>query len=197
MGLALARTFAAQGYPTVIMSRNLDRLNEWARELDAVARRVVPETPSYQPLSAAVQCDVLSSQSVDEAITTALSRFPSHFRIGTAIYNASVRKKSPFIEQTHEQMEDSLQASVLSAFVFFKRVISHMNERESGGNILVTGATSATRGREGFAAFSAGKTGLRRLCEVSRRRVCVAARRCHPSSPPTLACSDCRKRIRS
>lgn len=50
---------------------------------------------------------------------------------------------------------------------------------QEGGNILVTGATSSIRGREGFAAFAASKGGLRQICQsvareygpqVSRRR---------------------------
>lgn len=40
---------------------------------------------------------------------------------------------------------------------------------EQGGNILVTGATSSIRGREGFAAFAASKGGLRQICQSVAR----------------------------
>ncbi|CAO1633945.1 unnamed protein product [Sympodiomycopsis kandeliae] len=170
LGLALAKVFASQGYITVIMSRNLDRLQTWAQELNVIAQRARTQS-TQDALSIAVQCDVLSNDSVNSAIDTILRSYPSTkgYRIGTAIYNASIRKKSPFLEQTDEQMSQSVQASVSSAFVFMKRVITEMNRDHTGGNILVTGATSSTRGREGFAAFSAGKTGLRRLCETAAR----------------------------
>lgn len=38
-----------------------------------------------------------------------------------------------------------------------------------GGSILVTGATSSVRGREGFAAFAASKGGLRQICQSVAR----------------------------
>lgn len=182
MGLAIARVFAAQGYAVVIMSRSKERLQGWAKELDQLARARLQQDgetppPGDEQLSAAVTCDVLSTESVKAALVEALKLFPKR-RLGTAIYNASVRKKAPFLEQTEQQVADSLQASVLSAFAFLQGCVREMirpasgssdGEGPIGGTILVTGATSATRGREGFAAFSSGKTGLRRLCEVAAR----------------------------
>lgn len=46
-------------------------------------------------------------------------------------------------------------------------VIGSMMERNEGqgGNVLVTGATSSIRGREGFAGFAASKSGLRAACQ--------------------------------
>lgn len=38
-----------------------------------------------------------------------------------------------------------------------------------GGSIIVTGATSSTRGREGFAGFAASKSGLRAICQSVAR----------------------------
>ncbi|PWN27092.1 NAD(P)-binding protein [Jaminaea rosea] len=185
MGLAIAQVFAAQGYAVVIMSRNKQRLAGWAEELDQTARSKLQSegqlAPKEEQLAAAVSCDVLDTDSVKAGMAEALRLFPTR-RLGTAIYNASVRKKAPFIEQTEQQVKDSLQASVVSAFAFLQATVREMikpaadtssgnQERKGpiGGNILVTGATSATRGREGFAAFSSGKTGLRRLCEVAAR----------------------------
>lgn len=171
MGLAIAEAFASQGYATVIMSRNLDRLNKWAEDLDRKARQRLQqdgERPDEgERLSRAVACDVLSTESIKRALTEGLACFPTR-KLGTVVYNASVRKKSPFLDQTDEQLRDSLQASVVSAFAFFQGSIKEMLSGQ-GGSILATGATSATRGREGFAAFSSGKTGLRRLCETAAR----------------------------
>ncbi|CAO1632294.1 unnamed protein product [Jaminaea pallidilutea] len=179
MGLALARAFAEQGYATVIMSRNKAKLDTWAKELDETARSrrkrdgeeaIDSSSGSTLSLSRAVACDVLSTDSVKAALVEAMAAFPG-YRLGTAIYNASVRQKKPFLEQTDAHVTDSLQASVASAFAFMQACIRSMltNGDGVGGNILATGATSATRGRAGFAAFSAGKTGLRRLCEVAAR----------------------------
>lgn len=43
------------------------------------------------------------------------------------------------------------------------------NNEGKGGSILVTGATSSIRGREGFAAFAASKGGLRQICQSVAR----------------------------
>lgn len=40
---------------------------------------------------------------------------------------------------------------------------------DMGGNVLVTGATSSIRGREGFASFAASKGGLRQICQSVAR----------------------------
>lgn len=44
-----------------------------------------------------------------------------------------------------------------------------MDKHKAGGNVLVTGATSSIRGREGFAAFAASKGGLRAICQSVAR----------------------------
>lgn len=177
MGLAIARAFAEQGYATVIMSRNKARLDTWAKELNETARsrrkrdgEEAIDSSSGSTLSHAVACDVLSTDSVKAAVVEAMAAFTG-YKLGTAIYNASVRQKKPFLEQTDAHVTDSLQASVASSFAFMQACIRSIltNGDGVGGNILATGATSATRGRAGFAAFSAGKTGLRRLCEVAAR----------------------------
>jgi hypothetical protein len=50
-------------------------------------------------------------------------------------------------------------------------VVKSMSERNGGegGSVIVTGATSSTRGREGFAGFAASKSGLRAICQSVAR----------------------------
>lgn len=113
LGLALAHTFAAQGYTTAIMSRSKDRLDAWAAELDKVARnaRGAQDNKEQKPLSLAFACDVLDNASIERAINQAAAAWPDK-KIGTAIYNASIRKKKPFLELPMKSMEDSVQASM-------------------------------------------------------------------------------------
>lgn len=184
MGLCIAQHFAAQGYATALLSRDVQRLEGWARELDALARERLRQDgekvgqldsqaglETSAALSRGVFCDVLDPASVLAGLRSALQLFPGR-KLGTAIYNASVRVKRPLLAQTDAQVRDSFQASVMSSFVFMKECITLMKgegQRRLGGTILATGATSATRGRASFAAFSIGKTGLRRICEVAAR----------------------------
>lgn len=51
-------------------------------------------------------------------------------------------------------------------FAYFQATLAAMESHNEGGNVLVTGATSSRRGREGFASFAASKSGLRAMCEV-------------------------------
>lgn len=58
-----------------------------------------------------------------------------------------------------------------AGFTFLQTVINSMVQRngQQGGSVLVTGATSSTRGREGFAGFAASKSGLRAICQSVAR----------------------------
>lgn len=113
LGLAIAQTFASYGYTTAIMSRTKSRLDAWAVELDKVARaaRGTSSTAKEQPLSLGFACDVLDNGSIERAIGEAQAVWPDK-KIGTAIYNASVRKRKPFLELPMDAMKDSVQASM-------------------------------------------------------------------------------------
>lgn len=53
----------------------------------------------------------MSNDSIKKAIADIEAAWPDK-KIGTAIYNASVRNRNPFLDQTHKQIEDAVQASM-------------------------------------------------------------------------------------
>ncbi|UZJ52447.1 hypothetical protein CBS101457_001767 [Exobasidium rhododendri] len=164
LGLAIAQLFAGQGYTTAILSRNKQRLDGWAVELDQTIQKVRGRR-GETPQSLAFACDVLSDDSIREAISSIQKAWPDK-KMGTAIYNASVRKRGPFLDQRPEQIKEVVQASVFAGITFMQTIIRAMSSKgNQGGTIIVTGATSSTRGREGFAAFAASKSGLRAACQ--------------------------------
>lgn len=123
-------------------------------------------------LAAAFECDALDNESITQAIQRVCEFWPGK-KLGTACYNASVRKRGPFLEQRLEQVQQGVQGSILAGFTFAQAVLGSMEQHGQGGNLIVTGATSSTRGREGFAGFAASKSGLRAMCQVRPRAVSV------------------------
>jgi NAD(P)-dependent dehydrogenase (short-subunit alcohol dehydrogenase family) len=61
------------------------------------------------------------------------------------------------------QMQSYSTLLRFAGITFMQEILRSMVEKNGGqgGNIIVTGATSSTRGREGFSSFAASKTGLR------------------------------------
>ncbi|SPO47396.1 uncharacterized protein PSANT_05084 [Moesziomyces antarcticus] len=173
LGLSIAQTFAKRGYTTAILSRSKGRLDGWADALHDEARAFrqshdLPLGAEGERLSAAFACDALDNASIRQTIDEICAFWPGK-KVGTACYNASIRKRGPFLEQRLEQIQEGVQGSILAGFTFAQAVIAKMEAHGEGGSLLVTGATSSTRGREGFAGFAASKSGLRALCQSVAR----------------------------
>ncbi|EST08936.1 Short-chain dehydrogenase/reductase SDR [Kalmanozyma brasiliensis GHG001] len=170
LGLAIAQVFASRGYTTAILSRSKDRLSKWADELHSTAAAFRTqhgiEVKSGERLSGAFACDAMDNSAITSAIDQVAQFWPDK-TIGSACYNASVRKRGPFLEQSLDQIQQGVQGSILAGFTFAQSVLPHLTR--VGGNLLVTGATSSTRGREGFAGFAASKSGLRAMCQSIAR----------------------------
>ncbi|KAK4057139.1 hypothetical protein OIO90_001634 [Microbotryomycetes sp. JL221] len=95
-------------------------------------------------------------------------------RIRTTIWNTSQWSMIPFMDIKREQIEASVQINIVAATVFAQESIKAFTESSNdngseGGTLLVTGATSATRGASHFGAFAAGKHGLRALVQSIAR----------------------------
>ena len=170
LGISIARVFAAQGYTTALLSRTKQRLESWANELHdtALAFRKANNLATDAKLSAAFECDALNNDSITLAIDKVCEFWPDK-KLGTACYNASIRKRGPFLEQRLDQMHQGVQGSILAGFTFAQAVLRKFEAHAQGGNLIVTGATSSTRGREGFAGFAASKSGLRAMCQSVAR----------------------------
>lgn len=159
LGIEIARVFAARGYITAILSRSKQRLETWANELHDTAlafRRAnnIPIGKEGERLSGAFACDALDNAAITKAVQDVCDFWPSK-KLGTACYNASVRKRGPFLEQRLEQVQEGVQGSILAGFTFAQATLRRMEGHGEGGSLIVTGATSSTRGREGFAGFAA------------------------------------------
>ncbi|SPC61701.1 uncharacterized protein UHOD_06431 [Ustilago sp. UG-2017b] len=131
LGISIAQVFASRGYITAILSRSKDRLSAWAEELHTTALTFRKENDLSLPaegekLSAAFACHALNNESIASAVQERL-----------------------------DQIKEAVQGSILGRFSFAQAVLRQMEKGGEGGSLLVTGATSSTRGREGFAGFAA------------------------------------------
>lgn len=169
LGISIAQVFAERGYTTAILSRSKARLEQWAESLHQTALAFrkdhqIPTPSANEKLSAAFACDALDNDSITTAIQQICDFWPGK-KLGTACYNASIRKRGPFLEQRLDQIKDGVQGSILGGFTFAQASLRMIEKHGQGGNLIVTGATSSTRGREGFAGFAASSESRRVRCE--------------------------------
>jgi NAD(P)-dependent dehydrogenase (short-subunit alcohol dehydrogenase family) len=90
--------------------------------------------------------------------------------IGVAIYNASQRVVKSILEMESAEFEGAWRVSCLGAMIVGREAARRMVPR-GHGSILFTGATASLRGGNGFAAFAAGKFGLRALAQSMAREL--------------------------
>jgi len=149
-GSALARRFAAGGYQVALLARTESRLRELAAEL--------PDARAYP-------CDV-----ADEAkVAATLARVASD--VGPAsvlIHNAVGGAWGDFLEIEPAVLQRNFEINTM-ALLYLARGVAPAMLRAGEGTILVTGNTSAYRGRANFAGFAPTKAAQRVLAESLAR----------------------------
>lgn len=83
------------------------------------------------------------------------------------------RSRIPFLDISEKDITTSATINIISATAFSQAAVCAFTapgtESEQGGTLIMTGATSATRGHMHFGAFAAGKHGLRALSQSIAR----------------------------
>lgn len=149
-GSALVRRFAAGGYQIAMLARTAERLADLAGQ--------VPSAKSYV-------CDV-SDQSQVNATMDAVERemgAPS-----VLIHNAVGGAWGTFMEIDPAVLNSNFQVNTMGLLYLARRVASSM-VAVGNGAIIVTGNTSAQRGRANFAGFAPTKAAQRILAEAMAR----------------------------
>jgi len=149
-GSALVRRFAAGGYRVAMLARNAERLADLAKQ--------VPSAKAYV-------CDV-SDQSL---VNTALASVERE--MGTPnvlIHNAVGGAWGTFIEIDPAVLNSNFQVNTMGLLYLAQRVAPAMVTAGQGA-IIVTGNTSAQRGRANFAGFAPTKAAQRILAEAMAR----------------------------
>ncbi len=145
-GSSLARRFSAAGYRTALIARDAARLNALASEL---------------PDSVALPCDVTQPDALAVAVRTA-----GHADV--VVHNAVGGAWGTFSEIDPAVLEANFQINVM-ALLHLARLTTPSMVNAGHGSLIVTGNTSALRGRARFAGFAPTKAAQRILAESMAR----------------------------
>jgi NAD(P)-dependent dehydrogenase (short-subunit alcohol dehydrogenase family) len=149
-GTALVRRFASGGVRVAMLARDHSRLNALAAEVtDTVA----------------VPCDVADPVALQEALGQIIERFgvPS-----VVVHNAVGGSFGKFQDIDPQNLERNFQVNVM-ALLHLARFLAPQMIKVGGGALIVTGNTSALRGKAHFAGFAPTKAAQRILAESIAR----------------------------
>jgi NAD(P)-dependent dehydrogenase (short-subunit alcohol dehydrogenase family) len=149
-GAALVRRFAADGYRVAMLARDAARLDKLAAEL---------------PAARAYPVDVSDL----DALRGALARVREELGApSVALHNAVAGGFGTFETVTPEALEQRFRVNVTSLLVLAQELAPAMVAARHGA-IVVTGNTSAWRGKAAFAGFAPTKAAQRILTESLAR----------------------------
>ncbi len=154
LGATLARRAAADGMTVFVGGRTREKVERVADEIRTSGGRAV-----------AVECDVTDEVSV-------LRMFETVDAAGGALdlvcYNAGNNQPHDFRTTSAELFESVWRVACFGGFLAGREAAKRMAER-GAGTILFSGASASLRGKPGFAAFAAAKSGLRAVAQSMAR----------------------------
>ncbi|MBU7579272.1 MAG: SDR family NAD(P)-dependent oxidoreductase [Porphyrobacter sp.] len=149
-GTALVRRFVEGGYQVAMIARDAGRLDALAAEL---------------PDAFAVPCDVSDTPAFLAALDGIAARAGAP---QVVVHNAVGGAFATFMEVAPETLQANFDVNVMALFHLARWAAPHMTTRGDGA-IIVTGNTSAQRGRAKFAGFAPTKAAQRILSESIAR----------------------------
>lgn len=155
-GGAIARRFAREGYVACVTRRNADKLAPLVEQIEAEggkARAFGSDARKEDEMSALVE-------GIERDIGP----------IEVAVFNIGANVRFPIRETTSRVFFKVWEMGCFAGFLMGREVAKVMVPR-GRGTILFTGATASLRGREGFAAFSCAKHGLRAVAQSMSREL--------------------------
>ncbi len=151
-GAAIARRFARGGYDVAMLARSKERLDDLEREVEHA--RGYP-------------CDVTDEAQLDATIERVRADLGAP---KVLVHNAVGGAFATFLEIEPKVLNDNFQVNTMALLHLARRLAPAMIEAGEGA-IIVTGNTSALRGRAKFAGFAPTKAAQRILAEAIAREV--------------------------
>lgn len=151
LSASLARLLHREGMLVSLAARNVDKLDELARETDA----------------ATFACDVSSPSEVTGLFEMVNKRSGAPDLV---VFNPSARVRGPITDIDAEQVLAALRISCYGAFLVGQAAARLMVPR-GHGTIAFTGATAGVRGFANSSSFAMGKFGLRGLAQSMAREL--------------------------
>jgi NAD(P)-dependent dehydrogenase (short-subunit alcohol dehydrogenase family) len=151
-GSALVRRFVAGGYSVAMLARNAARLDALAKEL---------------PDAHAFPCDVTEPAQIEASLAAIEMKLGG---VDVLVHNAVGGAFGSFLEIDPEVLNRNFQVNTMGLLYLGRRIAPTMAARGKGA-IVVTGNTSALRGRANFAGFAPTKAAQRILAEAMAREL--------------------------
>jgi NAD(P)-dependent dehydrogenase (short-subunit alcohol dehydrogenase family) len=149
-GLACVERFAREGYRVAMLARNEGRLKEWAQS--------IPNTTGFP-------CDLTDRESVEAVFSEIRSQLGP---VNVLVYNAAMGSFSEFMDLEPAALESNFQTNTMGLLHCGQLAAADMLV-EGVGSIVITGNTSARRGKASFAGFAPTKAAQRILGESMAR----------------------------
>lgn len=156
LGSAVARRFARAGYHTVLVARNIQRLERIANEIEREGGRGI-----------AYVADVREESAVSKLFDDVEAEIGA---ISAVVFNAGANYRASILDTPSDMFEKVWRLGCYAGFVVGREAARHMTPRGSG-TILFTGATASIRGGANYAAFAAAKGGLRQVAQSMAREL--------------------------
>ncbi len=150
IGAATARRFASDGYRIALLARTEERLKRLEKEL---------------PGSRGYVCDVSDLDLLRETVAKARKDLGP---ISVAVHNAAQGSFQTILEADPARFEELFRINTTALMVLTQSVAGDMLEKGKGA-IMVTGNTSAWRGKPRFCMFAPTKAAQRILAEAIAR----------------------------
>ena len=151
-GAALARRFARGGYAVAMLARDRTRLTSLEREIAH---------------SRAYPCDVTDETQLDATVAAIRAELGAP---KVLIHNAVGGAFGSFLEIDPQALNRNFQVNTMALLYLARRLTPAMVEAGEGA-IIVTGNTSAFRGKANFAGFAPTKAAQRILAEAIAREI--------------------------
>jgi NAD(P)-dependent dehydrogenase (short-subunit alcohol dehydrogenase family) len=145
-GASVARRFAEGGYRVAMLARNAERLAALEKEI---------------PDSIAITCDVTDATALEQVIA----------KVGApkvVVHNAVGGAFGTFLQVEPDVLQRNFETNTMALF-HLARLTAPAMVAAGEGSIIVTGNTSAQRGKASFAGFAPTKAAQRILAESLAR----------------------------
>lgn len=150
LGEGAAKALAADGAAVVLLDLAVDKAQVVAQDLNAAGHRAL-----------AVECDVRTRASVDEAVRLTVKTFGT---IDVLVNNAMSQDLVRFEHATEEHLLKAFQTSVLGTFNCMQACFPYLKER--GGKVVNFGSSAGTEGFPTMATYGAAKEAVRGLSKA-------------------------------
>jgi NAD(P)-dependent dehydrogenase (short-subunit alcohol dehydrogenase family) len=153
LGAAIARRFAAGGFPVAVAGRNKEKLEATAAELSRSGAKV-----------AAVVGDASRAEDARRFVAATEQLAP----LAVAVHNAGSNEPAPFLKVSEERFERHWREHALGGFQIAQAALPALLAR-GGGSLFFTGASGSLRGKANFSPFASAKAALRNLAQSIAR----------------------------